>query len=401
MNTRMTLDMAWHNLFAAKLRTVLAMLGILVGTASVVAMVSCGQMATQQALNQFRNLGTDLMTVNLYQQTSQNPSINNIGSLTTLTLPQAKKIGSLNRQIHLAAPYITLYSNVVFNGKTLDAGIVGATPNLQHVLGFKMNQGRFISFLDKNAYFCVIGKNIYNQIRYNTIGNVIGQQILLGKNYFTIIGVLDRWPQNNFFNQNINQSIIVTLVAASNLNKYTQINNIIMSLKKGANINQVEKNIKTYLQKINPQLQVFFQSAKQLITSMANQKDILTLFLGLIGGISLLVGGIGVMNIMLVSVVERKREIGIRRAVGAQQRDIQFMFLTEAVILSLAGGIIGIGTGIGISWIVSNYASWPFQLFFIPPIIGFSVSVLTGIFFGFYPAYQASRLDPIQTLRAE
>jgi len=145
----------------------------------------------------------------------------------------------------------------------------------------------------------------------------------------------------------------------------------------------------------------FFRSAKELISSMTKQKQILTIFLGLIGSISLIVGGIGVMNIMLVSVIERRREIGIRRAIGAKRKHIQHMFLIESVVLSLLGGTLGVITGIATSFVIAEYANWHFTIFVLPPAIGFTVSVFIGIFFGYYPARQAARLDPIQTLRSE
>jgi len=145
----------------------------------------------------------------------------------------------------------------------------------------------------------------------------------------------------------------------------------------------------------------FFRSAKELIKSMEAQHKIFTLLLGLIGSISLLVGGIGVMNIMLVSVLERRREIGVRLALGALRKEIQWMFLSEAILLSLSGGFLGIIIGIFASYVIAAFVNWHFTIFLLPPFIGFTVSVFVGIFFGFYPAYKASQLNPIQTLRME
>jgi putative ABC transport system permease protein len=134
---------------------------------------------------------------------------------------------------------------------------------------------------------------------------------------------------------------------------------------------------------------------------MSKQSEILTVFLALIGGVSLLVGGIGVMNIMLVSVVERRREIGIRLAVGATRNDIRSLFLFEAVILALIGGTLGVLIGISIAYIIASLCHWEFTLFFMPPFMGFVVSATTGVFFGFYPAHKAALLDPIDALRSE
>ena len=174
-----------------------------------------------------------------------------------------------------------------------------------------------------------------------------------------------------------------------------------MRLTKNANIERVQEDIKKDYKKISPDKQLFFRSAKQLIDSMTSQRNTLTLLLALIGSISLVVGGIGVMNIMLVSVVERKREIGIRKAVGARSKDIRYLFLVESVALSLLGGVLGVLAGILTSYIIAVFAGWQFELFFTPPLIGFFVSVAVGVFFGYYPAHKASLLDPIQTLRAD
>jgi len=397
MNLKHTLKVAVGNLTNSKLRTVLAMLGVLVGTASVVAMVSSGQLATAQALAQFKVLGTNLLAVTLYQsETGATPSPN-----TQLSLYQAMEMRRVSKDLEIVAPYTTLFEQMSFEGKTINAGIVGATTDLQQAIRIKMAKGRFVSILDQYSFFCVLGDDLYQTIQKVSPGNPIGKQILVGKNYFTIIGVAQKWPQNSFFNQDVNDSLFVPIKTSSVMSKYAHINNIVFRLEKNSNIDQIESKIKKYINSVSSGKKLFFRSAKQIIKSMTKQRQIMTIFLGLIGGISLLVGGIGVMNIMLVSVIERRREIGIRRAIGARQRDIQMMFLIESVILALLGGTIGVVVGIGISFIIAEYAHWHFVFFILPPVIGFSVSVLVGVFFGFYPAVQASRLDPIETLRSE
>lgn len=397
MNLHHTIVVAVRNLATSRLRTILAVLGILVGTASVVAMVSSGELATEQALAQFKSLGTDLLAVNFFQEGNSSDNSNS----QNLSVNAAKNIISANPGIKQVAPYTNLYTNILFQGNSLTAGIVGVTGDAPSVIKLQMQKGRFISDLDNYSYFCVLGQSVYQQIAGEIIGSPIGKQILLGNTYFTIVGVAKTWPENSFFNQDVNNSIFVPIKTSGLISQNAQINSIIMTLQKDADINAVEASITSYINRVNPNFQLFFRSAAQLIQSMEKQKQILTLFLGLIGGVSLFVGGIGVMNIMLVSVVERRREIGIRRAIGARRLDIQLMFLSEAIVLSVLGGIIGIIVGIAISFVIADYASWQFAVFVLPPAIGFSVSVFIGIFFGFYPAYQASRLDPIQTLRAE
>jgi len=383
------------NLLSAKLRSLLALLGILVGTASVVAMVMGGELATNEALKQFKLLGTDLLSVTISGTTDD------VGGQNTLSPEKITNLPALDKNIIAAAPYTTLYFPTEFNGQDLHASIVGVTQSFAQVVHVSMEQGRFISDLDGYSMFCVIGSELYQKIKAATFSNPIGQQITVGKNIFTIVGVANEWPENSFVYVNIDRSIIVPLLAAETLSKYASISNVVMQLDPHANGEQVEKNVQNYLQQNTSSKQFYFRSAKELITKMSKQSQILTIFLGLIGSVSLLVGGIGVMNIMLVSVIERRREIGIRLAVGATPTDIRSLFLTEAVMLSLIGGILGVIIGIVVAYVIALFSQWQFTLFFFPPLIGFAVSAATGIFFGFYPAHKASKWDPINALRSD
>jgi putative ABC transport system permease protein len=172
-------------------------------------------------------------------------------------------------------------------------------------------------------------------------------------------------------------------------------------LKPNRPIEPIIEQLKQRIHEQAPKLSLFVRSAKQIIASMESQGRIFTLLLAVIGSISLLVGGIGIMNVMLVSVSERKKEIGIRKAIGAKKRDIQALFLVESAMLSLSGGFLGVILGSVITWVIAYFSQWPFQLYVIPPVAGFFVSVVTGIFFGFYPAKRAASLEPMASLRSE
>ncbi len=214
-----------------------------------------------------------------------------------------------------------------------------------------------------------------------------------------MVGVADKWPENSFFNEDVNRSVLIPIDMSMVLEKNAQIRNVIMRLQKNANPDQTQNEIKQFIHGNAPELKIFFRSAKELIASMKSQQKIFTLLLGMIGGISLLVGGIGVMNVMLVSVAERRREIGIRKAIGARRKDIRALFLFEAIALALFGGIVGVILGVTVSLVIAYFADWGFGIYLMPPLIGFIVSTATGVFFGFYPAHRASKLDPIETLR--
>lgn len=387
------------NLYYAKLRSILALLGVLVGTASVVAMVMGGELATNEALKQFKALGTDLLAASINATSDEARS--GQGRAENLSLMQAFNIRKTDPEIVDIAPYTQLFSPIFYEGQPLNGIILGVTDSFKSIVHVKLTQGRFLSIVDGYEFFCVVGLDIYKAMKQISFKEPVGQQLRIGKNIFVVVGVADAWQENNFVYANIDNSVLMPLQTSTVLSKYATINNIIVRLKPDANINRVEGHISDY---INDQLankQVSFRSAKEIIAKMKKQSDILTVFLALIGSISLIVGGIGVMNIMLVSVMERRREIGIRLAVGAKRADISGLFLMEAVMLSLVGGALGVIVGIIIAYAISLLWHWEFSLFLWPPLAGFSVSVAVGIFFGFYPAYQASRLDPIEALRSE
>jgi putative ABC transport system permease protein len=389
---------AWANLYSAKLRSLLAALGILVGTASVVALVSSGELATQKALAQFKNLGTELMAINLLMPTkaaAANPS------RAALTVELLEAMDQSITTVHHVAPYITTYAPISYEGHNIDAGIIGATENLKTAIQISLEHGRFISYLDHYGRFCVVGQTVYQQLRAFDPSPVIGKQLTVGKELFTIVGVIHQWPENAFFNEDINRAIIVPIAATQLISHSNSINNIVLRLYPGHAIETVQADIQAYFKKIVPQITLFFRSPREIIKSMQTQNHIFTLLLSLIGGISLLVGGIGVMNVMLVSVSERKREIGIRMAVGARRRDIQLLFLSESALLALFGGTVGVILGTALSLIIGFFSHWGLHVYVFPMVIGFLVSTATGIFFGYYPAYRAAQLDPITSLRTE
>ncbi len=384
------------NLWLYKLRSALTLLGILVGTASVVALVSSGHLATEHALAQLKTLGTELLAV-----TIENEATAPINPMEKLTLTQVNTIRKSNPALQLSAPYAIDYSPISYLGKSINGSVIGATETLADILKLTLAKGRFIYELDKEQYFAVLGSEIAKAIAEQGVHNPIGSQIRVGNYFFTVVGIANPTEDNMFMYSQLNRAVIVPIQASLTLNQYTQIRNILFKLLADSNIDQVQQSIEQALKKASPNAKPFFRSAKQLIESMQKQRATFTLMLGAIGGIALIVGGIGVMNIMLVSVIERRREIGIRMAVGAKRRDIQRMFLTEAIVLTLAGGLIGILFGVAASFIIAVASKWTFHFYTFPVLIGFVVSVLVGIFFGYYPAYKAAQLDPIKTLQSD
>jgi putative ABC transport system permease protein len=386
------------NIFASKLRSFLALLGILIGTAAVVAMVSGGEMATQQALAQFKKLGTNLLSVSIGG--NEGDKKGDALKKQKLDLNAAINVKNISENIELVAPYTNLYFPIYFKGKLFQGSLIGATDEFKTVNQIDLLQGRFVSVLDKHENYCVMGYELYKKMR-ELSPEILGQQIKVGDEFFTVVGILKTADDNSFIYTDINNSIFIPIQTSLSLRQYAEINSIILRVKEDTNITVLENQMTNYINNNISGKQLYFRDPKQFIQQMEKQREILTVFLGFIGGISLLVGGIGIMNIMLASVIERRREIGIRLAIGARRRDIQSLFLVESIILSLLGGVCGVILGILISLAIAIVKHWGFVLFIIPPLIGFSVSVLIGIFFGFYPAYKASKLNPIETLHAE
>lgn len=388
---------AWLNFMTAKLRSFLALLGILVGTAAVVALISCGQLATEKALAQFKALGTDLLSVGVYTQSTNGQPVSGRKDIPLAVWRQLPARIPAIRQI---APYSTGYQPLSFQGNKLTGSVIGADESLAHILHIALAHGYFVSFVASFERICVIGDGVAAQLRRHTLDSPIGKQLRVGPILYTIVGVAKPWKENGFFNDDINESIIIPIAGMALVSQDARVNNAILLLQPDTDINAVVRQIKQQLNATAPALSIFIRSAKQLIASMESQGKIFTLLLAVIGGISLLVGGIGVMNVMLVSVSERTREIGIRKAVGAKKRDIQLLFLVESVMLSLFGGVLGVLVGLLFTRGVAYVSGWPFAFYLTPPLAGFAVSVVTGIFFGFYPARRAAQLEPMVCLRA-
>ncbi len=387
---------AWVNLMAAKLRSILAVLGILMGTASVVALLSCGQLATEKALSQFKALGTDLLSVSLFQKVGHAPSLKE----DRFQLSFWRQLPQRIKEIRQIAPYSTAYQPISFQGKIAKGVVIGADESLAQIIHIDLKEGQFVSFLQSFEQVCVIGDELAQQIKAVSLDDPLGQQLQIGNALYTIKGIAKLWKENGFFNEDVNQAVIIPIAGMALVHKDARINNAVLLLKSDAHIDDVIEAIKQIISKQSSEMNVFVRSAKQIIASMENQGRIFTLLLAVIGGISLLVGGIGVMNVMLVSVSERKKEIGIRKAVGATRREIQRLFLVESVMLSLLGGFLGVVLGLIFTWIVAYFSLWSFTIYPLPPLAGFAVSVITGIFFGFYPARRAAALEPMVSLRS-
>ena len=393
-------QMAFKNLLSAKLRSCLAILGVLIGTAAVVALMTSSELAARHALSQFKTLGTHVLSVTL----SKPRAAQDRGSKMTaaLRLSDLDKLNHAFTAVRAVAPYAQVYLPIRAEGRALTGGsVMGVEDAFLSVAQLHLAAGRWLSRLDQSAPYAVIGATVAQQLKRQGQRVAIGQQILVGSRYFTIIGVLQPWSNNLFVYADLNRSVMVPISAALALSAHAQLSNILIKLGAKSPVVKMQQQIQAYMQAMLPHMRVDVRSPVSLLRVIGKQQHIFSWLLAAIGGISLLVGGIGVMNIMLVSVVERRREIGVRMAVGAQEKDILGLFLCEAMVLTGVGGVVGVVVGVLIAYTLSLWSQWGFTWMWLPPILGLLVSVLVGLISGFYPAWRAAQSDPMDALRSD
>ena len=395
------LHLAIGRLGTGKMRTALTMLGIIIGVASVVALVSVAQGATKGISNQLNALGTNLLTVSPgFSRGSATRG--SFGSATTLTIDDASAISGLSG-VQYVAPELTTSKLVIAGTQNETARIIGTTPGYLPVFAYDMWTGSFINSasVDNNLRVAVIGATTADNLELTD--KSIGSTIYIGGLPFDLIGIM----QSKGGTGTGDDEVIVPLSTMRELFVgSTSVSTIGLSAASQDDISTVSGEITALLDQrhgISATASADFSitTQAQLLGTVSSVSDVLTLLLAGIASISLLVGGIGIMNIMLVSVRERTREIGIRKAIGARGRDILSQFLVEALALSLAGGLIGICLGVLVSLGIGVYAGWGFVFNPITVVAAVGLSLIVGIVFGVWPASQAARLDPVVALRYE
>jgi putative ABC transport system permease protein len=398
-----TIKMAFSALFANKLRSSLTMVGIAVGNASVIAMVAVGEGAQKMAAEQFESLGPKVLYVSL---TSKRVRRVISGSIKPLVLDDAEAIATQVPTVAEVAPEIHSSQLITYRQQTLDSSIVGTTPTYLFVRNFQMAQGRFLSEVDlqKNHRVTILGAEIAEQLFGQQ--SPLGKQIRIKQMSFQVIGVLA--PKGLLFGSNQDDKAIIPLTTMSNqllgrMSPYgIPLSVIAVAARDKESVNaaqfQVENLVRLRHQaRKEDEVRIYPQTAVIEMAEATNQG--LTMMLAAIAGISLFVGGIGVMNIMLVSVTERTQEIGLRKAIGAREQDILVQFLVEAIILATTGGIVGIALGVGGIAIASAVSPLYTSLSPIAIVGAVSTSGSIGLLFGVLPAKRAAKLDPIVALR--
>lgn len=382
---------ALRSLWYAKQRTLLAIVGIIIGIGSVITIVSMGTIVQQEVLNQFKEMGTDILTF----------SKAGGGTKVGFHLADSLNLPDHCSDVKETAPYTQLNGTLKFEGKRMEIPALGITESFKPINKLTLTAGRFISDLDVFMYYCVIGEDVEKKLQNLGVTDAVGTKVTFRDQIFSIIGVVAGVSENKIRPVEINRGILIPVTTAMRMSNNHEIEKVIAKLTTQGDGKAAVSQIQRYYKTVANDLGVQIQTAEELIRQMQTQMRMFTLLLGIIGCISLIVGGVGVMNVMLVSVSERKKEIGIRRALGARQQDIWNQFLAESIILCFAGGIIGITVGIGASYIVARFFDWGFMISNTAVVLGASVSFAAGVFFGFYPARQAAQLNPADALRAE
>ena len=403
-----SLRIALRALMVNKMRSTLTMLGIIIGVGAVIAMIAVGSGAKQRIAEQIASMGSNLLIV-LSGSSTSGGFRGGSGTVPTLTVEDSKAILNEIPSVKYTAPTLTGVAQVVYGNQNWSTIVNGSTPEVLEIREWPLAAGRPFTQQDVDGAtkVCLLGRTVVE----NLFGGVdpIGQIVRIKKVPFTVIGVLAPKGQSTW-GQDQDDTIFVPLTTAQKRlfgMQFPGMVRVIAIQARGPDVvKEAEDQITDLLRqrhRIQPGQDNDFsvRNLTEVMSSAEQSARVMSLLLGAIASISLIVGGIGIMNIMLVSVTERTREIGIRMAVGAKGRDILLQFLIESLVLSLIGGIVGIGIGIAGTLILSTFTQWPILFSLNAIFLAFLFSGSVGVFFGFYPARKASLLNPIEALRYE
>ena len=393
-----------------KLRSILTMLGIIIGVGAVITMIAIGSGAQAQVEEQIKALGTNLIVVFPGSFTSGGVRMG-AGSRPTLTEDDAYAMQRELADVQAAAPALRGTGQVVFGGSNWSTTLHGVTPEHFEVRNWGIHSGRAFEAAEINGggKVVLLGETVARNLFGD--GDPVGQIVRVRKVPMEVVGVLERKGQS-LQGQDQDDVILMPISTARNRVfggtsvKLRTVNYISVKARDGADMANVEAEIRTLLRqrhRLQPGQDDDFslRNLSEVLGAREESTRIMTLLLAAVASVSLLVGGIGIMNIMLVSVTERTREIGLRMAVGARGRDILSQFLVEAVTLALVGGICGILLGVGASYAIAHFAGWRTALDIDAIVLAVGFAAGVGVFFGFYPARKASRMLPIEALRYE
>ena len=390
------------------LRSILTSLGIIIGVSSVITMISIGSGARIEVEQQIERFGSNNLIVR--SQSSSNRGVSmGANSVNTLTLKDMEALKEELPAIKAIAPRVSLSTQIIANGNNWLATVTGTTNDYFDLGNWKFENGRIFEEeeLDSGSRVAIIGKTVQKNL-FDT-DNPIDEVIRINKVPFTVIGLLDAKGGTAW--ADLDDTIIVPLKTAKQrlvAKKFPgdQIRSMTINVRSSDLLFKTEKDVDTVMRKLhkisangNPDFVI--RNYAQFLNARQESSRVMSILLATVAGISLIVGGIGIMNIMLVTVTERTKEIGVCMSVGAKKRDILLQFLIESLMISLIGGLIGIALGLGVIFGISEYFKWKMSLDYMSIVLSFIFSSSIGIIFGFYPARKAANLNPIDALRYE
>ncbi|GGH13081.1 ABC transporter permease [Paenibacillus segetis] len=390
MNILQSIKMSWKSIMGSKIRSFLTMLGIIIGVSSVITLVSVGQGTTSSITKSLEGLGTNLLTVNIMGR----------GNTTSLSYEEAMELGNIDG-VEAVSPVIS-GSVTAKRGTTNDTiSVEGIAPSYEDVQDFHVQSGRYIVDLDIEYRMKVALIGTETATTYFGTDNPVGQTIQLNGTSFKIIGLLE--SKGSSMTASNDDKILIPINTAERFLQSGGVRSITVQVVSPDQISTVKADLEAALNKkfLNATNSYSIFNSQEMLDTLNSTTQLLSVALGGIAGISLLVGGIGIMNIMLVSVSERTREIGVRKAIGARKRDILLQFLVESTALSGIGGLIGVGLGYGFSALIGHFSTMTTSVSSSIVLISFGFSLFIGIVFGMIPANKAAKLRPIYALRTD
>ncbi|HNW59368.1 MAG TPA: ABC transporter permease [bacterium] len=409
MNIRESVEIGMEGIRSHKMRSILTALGIIFGVAAVIAMLSIGEGAKQEALEQIQLMGMNNILINDIPIENEEDGTGRTNLSRGLALEDATALQTINPLLSVAIPERSVKSQLYYGQESVEATVVGTMPEYERVMAFSPQQGAFFNYEDVSEArrVCVLGAEL--RWALFLFQDPVGQRIKIGQQWYTVLGVMEEKPSagaGSGISDNLNNNVYIPITAA--VKRFprsvfaSEIDRIIVQVKDSGRIQEAATVVKASISRRHNLVNDFTITIPEALLRQKQQTQrIFNIVMGAIAGISLLVGGIGIMNIMLASVMERTREIGVRRAVGARQLDILGQFLVEAMVLSFVGGLLGVVLGFILTKVIALYAGWRTLVSFSAIILAFTVSAAVGIIFGIYPARQAAKLDPIVSLRYE